>query len=797
MTGTIWWLWLGCTGLGVLLTLAQMFYAVQKSFGILKDRTERTKACKTGLPRLSVEKSIEDRPNPKDAKTSVDLNLDANDRKYSHTESDSDDFSEVLDQAPTRPLRWVRACSCQGACKVCNQRWMENPAYEGNPPDQSKIGGAMQKEMHESFHAMRVRTPVDLAWYSLTCQLKDKATGEVKVILQPNSGVVVPGEMCAFVGPSGAGKSTLLDILAGCRGSGQVRGVLRMNGKRLGARFKRVSAYVEQEDAFVPTMTCWETLLFHARLRTASGSTTEELRDRMERVLEVMGLLRHKTTPVGGMLPGGIFVRGLSGGEKRRLTIACALIGRPSLLFLDEPTSGLDSFAALNVMEHLSQLASLGHAVIASIHQPRTAIWDMFHKVVVLSEGYQLYFGAPEKAPTWFDWGLGYPYDPDRDGSVSDWLIDLISISFQKPKDFGERTMTTKDQVAAAAQQFLSFKANDDEDTQKLAELATIPVDEDPFPRAHVFQRWSTMYPASWWRQFVVLSQRAWYMIMRNPSDAASRSSLAVATGLLSGAIAWDLDDTVHTAGPRMGVLFFENVILSLLPFSYMSIYYADREFYARDVASGLYHPSAYYVAQSVVYFPFVAVNTLVTGFITYGMVGLRYAAYPMITYGVTLVLVSLCSTQTLIFAAYIMPTQDLAFIISTFYVCSSILLMGFFVRLDQMRVPFMYWCSYLMFPRWAFEGLLIVEMTDRIFWPQDCPDGHLKQNLPPPPPTSVFASYETRGKCYIAGRGEIAAEPWLHGYTVPQIMGILVGFLVGLHVLSYGTIAFLYKRKR
>jgi hypothetical protein len=60
-------------------------------------------------------------------------------------------------------------------------------------------------------------------------------------------------------------------------------------------------------------------------------------------------------------------------------------------------------------------------------------------QVVVLSEGYQLYFGSPESAPTWFDWGLGYPYDPDRDGSVSDWLIDLISISFQKPKDFAER----------------------------------------------------------------------------------------------------------------------------------------------------------------------------------------------------------------------------------------------------------------------------------------------------------------------------------------------------------------------
>ena len=70
-----------------------------------------------------------------------------------------------------------------------------------------------------------------------------------------------------------------------------------------------------------------------------------------------------------------------AGGEKRRLGIACALIAKPSLLFLDEPTTGLDAFAALNIMDHMSCLTALGHTIVASIHQPRAAIWDMLHKV--------------------------------------------------------------------------------------------------------------------------------------------------------------------------------------------------------------------------------------------------------------------------------------------------------------------------------------------------------------------------------------------------------------------------------
>ena len=101
--------------------------------------------------------------------------------------------------------------------------------------------------------------------------------------------------------------------------------------------------------------------------------------------------------------------------------------------------AGLDSFAALNVADHLALLANMGHTVIASIHQPRPAIFDRFNKVVVLSEGHQVFLGAPSQCVDWFQTHLGYPYVAVRDGNVPDWIMDTVSVGFTKPAAFAAR----------------------------------------------------------------------------------------------------------------------------------------------------------------------------------------------------------------------------------------------------------------------------------------------------------------------------------------------------------------------
>lgn len=210
---------------------------------------------------------------------------------------------------------------------------------------------------------------------------------------------------------------------------------LLLNGAPLSrSAFMKLSAYVPQHDNLVPTMTSWESLSFYAGIILPPQTSAEKKRKRILEVLELMGLAHARDTLVGGMLSGGIQLRGLSGGERKRLAIACGVVAKPSLVFLDEPTSGLDSFAALNVVLFMKNMASQnGGALIASLHQPRSAIWGQLDQVTLLANGRLMYTGPTEDLTRWFT-SLGYHYDPAEHGMASDWALDLVSLGFAKPQ---------------------------------------------------------------------------------------------------------------------------------------------------------------------------------------------------------------------------------------------------------------------------------------------------------------------------------------------------------------------------
>lgn len=240
-----------------------------------------------------------------------------------------------------------------------------------------------------------------------------------RTILNSISGSAKPGKVLAIMGASGAGKSTLLDILARKAKRGQVTGTMLVNGREVkNEQFRSVSGFVDQEDTLMNTLTVYETVLYSALLRLPREMSIEAKKFRTLETLNELGILGIKDSRIGDSSH-----RSISGGEKRRVSIACELVTSPSILFLDEPTSGLDAFNAFNVVDSLVTLArDYNRTVIFTIHQPRSNIVALFDQLIVLAMGKLVYSGEFSKCQDYFA-SIGKPCPPGF--NIADYLIDL------------------------------------------------------------------------------------------------------------------------------------------------------------------------------------------------------------------------------------------------------------------------------------------------------------------------------------------------------------------------------------
>ncbi|KAF8014540.1 hypothetical protein BT93_H0377 [Corymbia citriodora subsp. variegata] len=260
-------------------------------------------------------------------------------------------------------------------------------------------------------------------------QKKDGASVKKEVyLLNDISGQAMRGEVMAIMGPSGAGKSTFLDALAGRIAQGSLQGSVRIDGKPVNSTsyMKMISSYVMQDDQLFPMLTVFETFMFAAEVRLPPSISRAEKRKRVYDLLEQLGLQSTTHTYIGD--EGR---RGVSGGERRRVSIGIDIIHKPSLLFLDEPTSGLDSTSAYSVVEKVKDIARGGSIVLMTIHQPSYRIQLLLDRITVLARGRLIYLGSPLALPTHLS-RFGRPV-PEGENSL-EYLLDVI-------KEYDESTI--------------------------------------------------------------------------------------------------------------------------------------------------------------------------------------------------------------------------------------------------------------------------------------------------------------------------------------------------------------------
>mmetsp|Transcript_20661 Transcript_20661/g.57380 ORF Transcript_20661/g.57380 Transcript_20661/m.57380 type:complete len:556 (-) Transcript_20661:327-1994(-) len=221
------------------------------------------------------------------------------------------------------------------------------------------------------------------------------------------------------MGPSGAGKSTFLSLLSGK--SEPTGGTLEVNGENASLKdFRSSVGFVPQEDIMLRELTVEENIRHSAFMRLPNRMSREDKLERIYQTMESLDLLHIRNSVIGDEL-----VRGISGGQRKRVNVAMELVADPSLLALDEPTSGLDSTTSSSLCETLSELAMKGVTVAAVIHQPKIEILQKFSNVLLLGVGGRtVYMGRTENMESYFD-SIGFPLPPQT--NPADFYIDVIS----------------------------------------------------------------------------------------------------------------------------------------------------------------------------------------------------------------------------------------------------------------------------------------------------------------------------------------------------------------------------------
>ncbi|XP_016190649.1 ABC transporter G family member 11 isoform X2 [Arachis ipaensis] len=514
---------------------------------------------------------------------------------------------------------------------------------------------------------------VFITWEDLWVTVSDGKNGR-KAILQGLKGYAKPGQLLAIMGPSGCGKSTLLDALAGRLGSkSKQTGMILINGRKQALAYG-TSAYVTEDDTILTTLTVGEAVYYSAQLQLPDSMSKSEKKERAEFTIREMGLQDAINTRIGGW--GS---KGISGGQKRRVSICIEILTHPRLLFLDEPTSGLDSAASYYVMSRIASLNKkngIQMTIIASIHQPSNEIFQLFNNLCLLSSGKTVYFGPVSAANKFFS-SNGFPCPSLQ--NPPDHFVKIINKDFEQEEDPEKglaRGLTTEEAIHILVESYDSSEISH----QVHKEIAQMKKrDSDAMEKkSH----------ADFLTQCMVLTRRSFVNMYREVGYHWLRL-------LIYGALALSL-----------GTMFFD------IGSSSESI-----QVFERERLNGHYGVTAYTIGNTLSSVPFLLLMSLIPGAVVYYLVGLHQGHQEFI-YFTSILFVSVFLVEGLMMiVASIVPNFLLGIIFGT-GILGVMMLDGGFYRLPS-DIPKPFWrypLHYISFHKYAYQGLFKNEFQGLTF---------------------------------------------------------------------------------
>ncbi|CAH2064075.1 unnamed protein product [Thlaspi arvense] len=536
-----------------------------------------------------------------------------------------------------------------------------------------------------------------------------RSSVSVKTLLDDVSGEACDGDILAILGASGAGKSTLIDALAGRVAKESLRGTVTLNGEKVlqSRLLKVISAYVMQDDLLFPMLTVKETLMFASEFRLPRSLPKSKKMERVEALIDQLGLRNAVDTIIGD--EGH---RGVSGGERRRVSIGIDIIHDPIVLFLDEPTSGLDSTNAFMVVQVLKRIAQSGSIVIMSVHQPSARIVDLLDRLIILSRGKSVFNGSPASLPSFFS-EFGRPI-PERE-NITEFALDLIrelersNEGTRELVEFNEKWQ--KKQFSRATPQDESHQALSLKESIDASVSRGKLVSGSSGSNLMSMETVSSYANPSFFETFI-LARRYMKNWIRMPELVGTRIGTVMVTGFLLATVYWSLDNTPRGAQERLTFFAFVVPTMFYCCLDNVPVFIQERFIFLRETTHNAYRTSSYVISHSLVSLPQLIAPSIVFASITFWTVGLSGGLQGFFFYLLIIYASFWSGSSVVTFISGALPNIMLSYMVAISYLAYCLLLSGFYVNRDRIPIYWM-WFHYISLVKYPYEAVLINEFDD------------------------------------------------------------------------------------
>ncbi|KAJ2479767.1 ATP-binding cassette transporter snq2 [Coemansia sp. RSA 2131] len=609
--------------------------------------------------------------------------------------------------------------------------WLTGRQQQQGPPFAKQVGLVFNElsvygDPVRDRHIATVATPFwKLAKFAMhgfgIPKLLSKSSDTHRLLLSNMTGVVEDGEMLLVLGRPGAGCSTLLRVLGNHRNMyHRIDGMVSYGGltpEQVNKAYRGEVAYCSEEDYHHPTLTVRQTLDFAIQCKMPSSRM---LKDRsgykaefLDTLLEMFGLTNCADTIVGNA-----FLRGVSGGERKRVSIAEQVASGASVDVWDGSTRGLDSSSALDYVRSLRVMTDVLHkATVVSVYQASEDIYELFDKVMVVDEGRQLYFGPASGAVAYFE-SLGIQKPPRQ--TSADFLTGVTQLDERRivpgfehnapcsAEDF-ERMWVASVQHNAVRDQASKFEQQVQSD--KRGHAVREFVDQTKMGGSTAISRRSP-YSTTILHQLRCLLFREIGMLWGNKFDFIIKALYTAVFAIAGATIFLQLPTTSDGALARGGCLFYALLFQILCEEGQSTKAFVGKLVDIKHQRLALAHPAALSIAQVLTELPTLAATGLVFSLIYYFTAGLASSGGQFFAFYLFLLVATLCLSTLFRLIGSIVSSVDAA---HTLAGCTIVVLMthtGFLIPVDSMR-PYFRWIRYINPLAYAWSALMSNEFRN------------------------------------------------------------------------------------